>query len=200
MAAAKKAGAKNEDPEVLAQEVADWSKNEWIRGWASMDPTLTDVDLRPYVFVTRDKRGAIGGSQVRRTSRASWNGSWVGNWSPRGAVAEVAKLSPQELDEVFGAVSDQVLQADDLKTEPKGIQGCWSFPNAVPEMERRLLDFGKALDIAKVGVWPVTMVATLKDPALVTEAKAILATWAEQDGNTTLKNGVKAMGSLAKKA
>ena len=51
----------SEEAEVLTQEVADWSKNEWIRGWASMDPTLTDVDLRPYVFVTRDKRGAVGG-------------------------------------------------------------------------------------------------------------------------------------------
>ena len=118
----------------------------------------------------------------------------------RGAVPEVAKLSAQELDEVFGAVSDQVLQVDDLKTEPKGIQGLLVLSERSAEMERRLLDFAKALDISKVGVWPVTMVANLKAPALVTEAKAILASWGEQEGNPTLKNGVKAMGLHVKKA
>jgi hypothetical protein len=199
-AAAKKAGAKNEDPEVLSQEVVDWLKNEWIRGWASMNPALTDVDLRPYVFVTRDKRGAIGGFAGSAHLESVVERLMGGKLVARGAVAEVAKLSPQELDEVFGAVSDQVLQANDLKTEPKGIQGLLVLSERSLEMERRLLDFGKALDVAKVGVWPVTMISTLKDPALVTEAKAILATWAEQDGNTILKTGAKAMGSLAKKA
>lgn len=198
--AAKKAGAKNEDPEVLAQEVADWSKNDWIRGWASMEPTLIDVDLRPYVFVTRDKRGAIGGFAGSAHLESVVERLMGGKLVARGAVAEVGKLSPQELDEVFGAVSDQVLQAGDLKTEPKGIQGLLVLAERSPEMERRLLDFGKSLDIAKVGVWPVTMISTLRDPALVIEAKAILATWAEQDGNPTLRTGAKAMGSLAKKA
>jgi hypothetical protein len=196
---AKKAGAKNEEPEVLAQEVADWSKNEWIRGWASMDPALTDVDLRPYVFVTRDKRGAIGGFAGSAHLESVVERLMGGKLVARGAVAEVAKLSAQELDEVFGAVSDQVLQADNLKTEPKGIQGLLVLAERSPEMERRLLDFAKALDISKVGVWPVTMISTLKDSALVTEAKAILGAWGEQDGNTTLKSGAKAMGSLAKK-
>ena len=197
---AKKVGAKNEEVEVLTQEVADWSKNEWIRGWASMDPTLTDVDLRPYVFVTRDKRGAVGGFAGSAHLESVVERLMGGKLVARGAVAEVAKLSAQELDEVFGAVSDQVLQVDDLKTEPKGIQGLLVLAERSAEMERRLLDFAKALDISKVGVWPVGMVATVKAPALVTEAKAILASWGEQEGNSTLKHGVKAMGLLAKKA
>lgn len=199
-AGAKKAGAKSEDLEVPAQEVVDWSKNEWIRGWASMDPALTDVDLRPYVFVTRDKRGAIGGFAGSAHLESIVERLVGGKLVARSAVAEVAKLSAQELEEVFGAVSEQVLQADDLKTEPKGVQGLMVLAERSPEMGRRLLDFAKTLDVAKVGVWPVAMISTLKDAALVAEAKELLVAWGEQDGNVMLKRGVKAMDALSKKA
>lgn len=195
----KKGGAKAEDSEVLAQEVADWQKNEWIRGWASMEPSLTDVDLRPYVFVTRDKRGTIGGFTNSAHLEGLVERLMGGKLVARGAVAEVAKLLPQELDEVFGAVSDQVLETDDLKTEPKGVQGLMVLAERSPEMGRRLLDFAKSLDISKVGVWPVAMISTLKDAALQIEAKDVVAGWADQDDNAILKRGAKALGSIAKK-
>lgn len=195
----KKGGAKAEDSEVLAQEVADWQKNEWIRGWASMEPSLTDVDLRPYVFVTRDKRGTIGGFTNSAHLEGLVERLMGGKLVARGAVAEVAKLLPQELDEVFGAVSDQVLETDDLKTEPKGVQGLMVLAERSPEMGRRLLDFAKSLDISKVGVWPVAMISTLKDAALQIEAKDVVASWADQDDNVILKRGAMAIGSIAKK-
>ncbi|RZL03830.1 MAG: NTPase KAP [Rubrivivax sp.] len=197
-AGAKKVASKTEDLEVLAQEVVDWQKNEWIRGWASIEPALTDIDLRPYVFVTRDKRGAIGGFANSAHLETIVERLMGGKLVARGAVAEVAKLSPQELDEVFGAVSDKVLEVDDLKTEPKGVQGLMVLAERSPELERRLLDFAKALDISKVGVWPVAMISILKDAALVAEARDILVGWSEQDGNALLKRGAKAMGSIAK--
>ena len=111
------------------------------------------------------------------------------------AVAEVAKLSPQELDEVFGAVADQVLNADDLKAEPKGVQGLLVLAEHGAEMQRRVLDFAKALDVSKVGVWPVGLVSVVRDPALATDAKAVLDGWVAQDGNAMLRRGVQAMGS-----
>lgn len=195
----KKGSAKTEDSEVLAQEVADWQKNEWIRGWASMEPSLTDVDLRPYVFVTRDKRGTIGGFTNSAHLEGLVERLMSGKLVARGAVAEVAKLLPQELDEVFGAVSDQVLETDDLKTEPKGVQGLMVLAERSPEMGRRLLDFAKSLDISKVGIWPVAMISTLKDAALQIEAKDVVAGWADQDDNAILRRGAMAIGSFAKK-
>ena len=42
-------------------EVEDWAKSEWAKGWAANDPPMANIDLRPYVFVTRDKRSSLGG-------------------------------------------------------------------------------------------------------------------------------------------
>ncbi len=195
----KKGGAKAEASEVLAQEVAEWQKNEWIRGWASMEPALADVDLRPYVFVTRDKRGTIGGFTNSAHLESIVERLMGGKLVARGAVAEVAKLLPQELDEVFGAISYQVLETDDLKKEPKGVQGLMVLAECSPEMGRRLLDFAKSLDISKVGVWPVAMISTFKDAALQNEAKEVVTTWAEQNDNEILSRGAKAMVSIPRR-
>ena len=195
----KKDGAEAEASEELTQEVVDWQKNEWICGWASMEPSLTDVDLRPYVFVTRDKRGTIGGFTNSAHLEGIVERLMGGKLVARGAVAEVAKLLPQELDEVFGAVSDQVLATDDQKAEPKGVQGLMVLAERSPEMGRRLLDFAKSLDISKVGVWPVAMISTLKDATLQIEAKEVVASWGDRDDNAILKRGAKAIGTIAKK-
>lgn len=44
-----------------AAELEEWSRSDWINGWAAIEPGLGDVDLRPYVFATRDKRSYLGG-------------------------------------------------------------------------------------------------------------------------------------------
>lgn len=196
---AKRVDGAKVDTDALMTDAAEWAKNEWVRGWASMEPALGEVDLRPYMFVTRDKRGASGGFSGSAHLEAVVERLMGGKMVARGAVAEVAKLSPQELDEVFGAVADQVLEAEDLKAEPKGVQGLIVLAERGAEMQRRVLDFAKSLDVSKVGVWPVGLVSIVKDPALLMEAKAVLDGWANQDGNTMLKRGVLAMGSLGKK-
>ena len=46
----------------IPKEVNDWLGTEWVKNWGKMDPSLIGVDLRPYMFVTRDKRSYFGGA------------------------------------------------------------------------------------------------------------------------------------------
>ncbi|WP_081893152.1 MULTISPECIES: Qat anti-phage system ATPase QatA [unclassified Serratia (in: enterobacteria)] len=50
------------DKETVAEhpDINEWLKNEWVVGWAGIEPTLANEDLRPYVFVTRDKQSTFG--------------------------------------------------------------------------------------------------------------------------------------------
>lgn len=183
----------SEDSTVTSPEVAEWMRNEWIKGWATMDPPLTGVDLRPYVFVTRDKRGSLGGYTASAHLEGLVERLMGGKLVARGCVPDVAKLSAQELDEVFSAVSERVMQAESLKSEPGGIQGLMVLSERSTEMGRRLLDFTSDLEPAKVGVWAVGVVANIKDPILLADAKAQLADWGAQDENALLKNAVALM-------
>lgn len=42
---AEKKGTKTGTAEPLSGEALEWEKNEWIRGWVSITPTLKDIDL-----------------------------------------------------------------------------------------------------------------------------------------------------------
>src|SRR3546814_9628393 len=47
---------------VPATEVSlpDWPNLEWAKQWGAIDPPLSENDLRPYVFVTGDRRSGFG--------------------------------------------------------------------------------------------------------------------------------------------
>ncbi|OYT93525.1 MAG: NTPase KAP [Burkholderiales bacterium PBB3] len=195
----KQSAAKSGDATALSQEATDWMKVEWIKGWAAIDPPLSDVDLRPYVFVTRDKRGSLGGLAVSAHLENLIERLMGGKIAARSCVAEVSKLSPQELDDVFTAVSDQALQADDLSTEPSGIQGLMVLSEHTPEMGRRLIEFAKSLNLPKVGLWPANMVANIKHPQLLGDVNSLISQWVEQTESTKLRTAAKLVLDLAKK-
>lgn len=194
-----KTSAKINEQEALSQDVVDWIKVEWIKGWAAIDPPLFDVDLRPYVFVTRDKRGSLSGVAASAHLEGLVERLMGGKIAARSCVAEVSKLSPQELDEVFTSVSDQAIQVEELTSEPHGIQGLMVLSEHTPEMGRRLLEFAKSLNLTKVGVWPANMVANIKHPTLIGDAKAILSGWAEQTESSKLRTAAKLVQDLARK-
>jgi predicted KAP-like P-loop ATPase len=35
--------------------VATWIKDDWLKEWSTMEPYLTEVDLKPYFYLTRDR-------------------------------------------------------------------------------------------------------------------------------------------------
>ena len=76
-----------------ATDAVDWSKNEWARGWAVIDPPLKGIDLRPYVFVTRDKRGALGGLVAASHLEALVERLMGPRMMARQSAQEVAKLT-----------------------------------------------------------------------------------------------------------
>ncbi|MDR5797978.1 P-loop NTPase fold protein [Caballeronia sp. LZ008] len=197
--AGSKSSAKEDVAEAMSQEVADWLKNEWVKGWAVIDPSLTDIDLRPYVFVTRDKRGSLGGFAASAHLEAIVDRLSKNKLTARAAVDDVGRLSAQELDEVFSAVAERVMQSDEMKGEPDGVQGLIVLSERSTEMAHRLVEFASTLDIGKVGVWPVGMVANIKAAEVVPEAKALLSEWSEQTENPKLKQAVGLMTSIGKR-
>ena len=110
-------------PPPLPAEAAEWDKNEWAKGWAAIDPPLADVDLRPYVFVTRDKRSSLGGLAAASHLEGLVEKLMGPPLMVRGAAGEIGKLSGPEPEEVFEAIRGRVLQDDSFDTKPKGVDG-----------------------------------------------------------------------------
>lgn len=182
--------------QAIAPEVAEWDKNQWARGWASIEPALTGVDLRPYVFVTRDKRSSLGGSVAVSHLEELVEKLMGPPLSVRAASVELGKLSGAEPEEVFEAIRGRILQEDSFAKKPKGVDGLVRLVEIHPQLQRKLLDFVRDLPTNKVQAWAASSWNTCFKDAFATEFQGLLAGWAEQDENTTLKKAAQGILKL----
>jgi predicted KAP-like P-loop ATPase len=183
----------------IAPEVEEWDKNEWVKSWAAIDPPLTGIDLRPYVFVTRDKRSSLSGL----IASSHLEGLIEKLMGPRmmvtGANQEIAKLSGPEPEEVFEAIRGRIFQDDAFIKEPRGVQGLIAVVTVHTSLQRRLLDLVRALPTAKVGAWAATSWGTcLSEPSVVSDFQSILNDWAVQTENRVLQAAAQGVIGLKK--
>lgn len=187
-------------PPSLPAEAAEWDKNEWAKGWATIDPLLADVDLRPYVFVTRDKRSSLGGLAAASHLEGLVDKLMGPSLMVRGAAGEVGKLTGPEPEEVFEAIRGRILQEDAFDTKPKGVDGLVRLVETHPALQRRLLDFVRELPLGKVKAWAASSWGVcFTDAGVATEFQTVLRGWAEQGDNTVLQTAAKGIAAMTRK-
>jgi len=199
---AAKAGRRpaREAPPSLPAEAAEWDKNEWAKSWATIDPPLADVDLRPYVFVTRDKRSSLGGLAAASHLEGLVDKLMGPLLMVRGAAGEVGKLTGPEPEEVFEAIRGRILQEDAFDTKPKGVDGLVRLVETHPALQRRLLDFIRELPVGKVKAWAASSWgACFTDVGVATEFQTVLRGWTEQGDNTVLQTAAKGIAAMTRK-
>lgn len=184
-------------PAPLPAEADEWMKNEWAKTWAAIDPALADHDLRPYVFVTRDKRSSLGGLVAASHLEDLVDKLMGPTLMVRGASDQVGKLTGPEPEEVFEAIRGRVLQEDSFTSKPKGIDGLIKVVELHPALQRRLLDFLRELPVPKIGAWAVSSWGTcFPDAAVSGEFQTLVQGWAEQTDNATLQATAKAVSQF----
>lgn len=177
-----------EPTERLPPEAEEWLKGDWAKAWAAIDPPLGDVDLRPYVFVTRDKRGYFGGLLAAGHLEALVERLMQPRLGANAARPELSKLTGAEPEQVFDALSGRVLQSDNLKVKPRGVDGLVLLVEVHPGLQRRLLGFVRDLPAATLGSWAATSWGTcLVESAVAVEFAQVQRGWAEQTENDTLR-------------
>lgn len=184
-------------PAPLPAEATEWEKNEWAKGWAAIDPPLTGVDLRPYVFVTRDKRSSLGGLAAASHLEGLVEKLMGPTMMVRGAIGEIAKLTGPEPEEVFEAIRGRIFQEDNFAAKPKGADGLARLVEAHPALQRRLLEFIRELPVTKVGSWAASSWgACFTDTGIAAEYQTTLRSWAEQTENSILQKAAQGIRKL----
>ena len=172
---------------------------EWAKQWAAIAPPLAGHDLRPYVFVTRDRRSVFGavtslGGLDELVAKLLGSPLQV-----RQVSAEVARLQPLEAEQVFDALRAKVRDAEELAEEPAGARGLAEISRHHPFLRRALLAFLKDLPISRLGPWVVTgWAGTFAEKGVKAEFDSLLDAWAKQDENRPLKAAATAATKLGK--
>lgn len=157
------AGRKSKEPPLEASP-PEWPNIEWAKQWASIDPPLAEHDLRPYVFVTRDRSvfGAVTPLAGLDELVIKLQGTPL---LIRQASAEVARLQPLDAERVFDALQAAVRDAEDLVAEPAGVRGLAEVARHHSFLQHSLIAFLKDLSFSKlVGTWAVGQVVVAAAP------------------------------------
>ena len=168
---------------------------EWAKQWAKIEPSLAEYDLRPYVFVTRDRRSLFGivaslGELDELLTRLQGPALQV-----RQVSDTVARLEAKDAEHLFDALRAKVTATEDLKVEPSGVQGLIEICHHHGFLQTSLVAMLKSLPVSRIGPWALSgwrRAFTTHDTKHA--FKALVSDWANQNENQELKTAAE--GSL----
>lgn len=167
--------------------MAEWSASPQIRAWAKVRPSLAAIDLRPYLFVTKDRKDYFGASSALGHLAGVVEKLFGAKLAVQGLEPELRSLKPLEAAQVFEAVRARVMGADAFQTIPPGIDGLAVLVKAHSILQTNMLDLLEALPAERCGAWPVSgWSGVITEPAHVTRLNGLIERWAET-GSKPLK-------------
>lgn len=186
---ADKKGSKKEEV-IQSTETTKWLERNWLKRWLQLEPKLANEDLRPYVFVARDKRLLVSAS-VQGGLEALISKLCGSQLQIRAAETEVKALSAADAGIVFNGLRERVLSVGSFNTAPQGINGLAIVAKHHPYYQRELVALLESFDPSNLGLW------VLKGwNESITDAQArgklieVMRSWEEQNDNKMLKSAV----------
>jgi hypothetical protein len=173
---------------------AEWLSSQPILAWAKVQPPIANEDLRPYLFVTKDRKDFFGAG-IALGHLAPLVEKLLG---PKLAVQrlepELRQIAPPEAARIFEAIRSRVVGSDALDTQPPGIDGLSVLVRAQPALQHSLVDLLEALPPNRCGSWAVSgWEGVIADPAVILRFEQLLQRWSTSS-NPMLK--VTAGGAL----
>jgi len=159
--------------------LAEWLSSHPILAWAKVQPPLASVDLRPYLFVTKDRKDYFGAG-VALGHLAPLVEKLLGpKLSVQRLESELKQLVPPEAAQIFEAIRSRIAGSDTLETQPPGIDGLAVLVRAQPSLQNGLVDLLEAIPPNRCGSWVVSgWEGVITDVAAVLRFEQLLQRWA----------------------
>ncbi|MBU1386906.1 MAG: KAP family NTPase [Proteobacteria bacterium] len=188
---AKVETSKTTDVSPITTETAflsEWKASQSILTWAQVQPPLGEIDFRPYLFVTKDKKDYFGPASILGHLAAVAEKLFGPKFSVQALDSELKQLAQPEAEKIFEAIRTKIMSGDDFDTQPAGIDGMVVLVKAQPSLQNRLLDFLDALPCERCGAWVVGgWKGVLKDPDSITRFDRLVDGWSKVTNNRMLQ-------------
>jgi hypothetical protein len=173
-------------------DIEKWLERDWLKRWLTIQPPIGNIDLRPYVFVARDKRllAGAGGSGGLDGLIAKLCGSQL---EVRAAEPEVKTLTSGDAETVFAALRERVLGAGSFTNPPQGIDGLSIVAKHHANLQGEIVKLLGSLDPKVVGLWVLKgWNESITETKAKRELQDVIQGWTNQDDNKLLKQGASA--------
>lgn len=183
----KEADNKGSKDKPIDSVIEKWIERAWLKRWLKIQPTLSEIDLRPYVFVARDKHplASLVGLGGLEGLIAKLCGSQL---EIRATEPEVKALLPGDVDAVFAALRERVLGAGSFTNAPQGINGLSIVAKHHARLQSEVVRLLGSLDHRGLGIWVVKgWNESITEEAAKRELQELIQAWANQEENKLLK-------------
>jgi predicted KAP-like P-loop ATPase len=175
-----------------------WQKSEWVKLWATIPPQLSNEDLRPYIFATRDKRAYFGGGAAASHLDGLVDSLMRPAIALKASEAQVSALNSSEAEQVFDALRTRIIQADGLQEKPPGFDGLLLVAKSRPELQPKVVAMLESLPVRKLGTWVLTgLTQFLTEAKARTQHQEWVKKLAAQTENITLQSAAVALGKMS---
>ena len=185
----------------ISDDEDSWLDREWIQRWVAIEPKIGGVDLRPYIFVARDKRllASVGTTDVLESLIKSLLGKQL---EVRTVEQDVKELSQSDARIVFSKLCERIVLVDDMKKEPPGMAGIAVLAKHHKAFQSELVSFLGGLEPISIGAWVVRgWNETITESRAGQELQSLFEKWARQDNNKILSKAASiALNSIPQEA
>lgn len=195
--APEKAPAKSKTPEAPKIEqvkplsesptLAEWLSSSQCTSWARLDPSLAQVDLRPYLFVTKDRKDYFSGSSALGHLAAVVEQLFGPKMAVQALENDLKRLVAMEAAQVCDTICGRIIAGDSFDTQPAGVEGLSVLVRAQPSLQGSLLTFLERLPADRLGAWAVQgWTGVITTPDANARLQKLLEGW-KTSGGTMLK-------------
>lgn len=134
-------------------KIKEWINSDDIKKWILTEPTLSDVDLRPYFFASKEKNDYFFNQVKSDRLRDLIDRLMSTTMNIANAKDEIEKLTEEEALRVFDILYAKILAQSNTANKPKGIDGIISLVKLHHELESNLIKLIETFETKKVGAW-----------------------------------------------
>jgi hypothetical protein len=134
----------------------EWLSSQPVLAWARVQPMLASVDLRPYLFVTKDRKDYFGAGVALGHLTPLVDKLLGPKLSVQRFESDLRALPPNEASQVFEALRGRILGSETLETAPSGVDGLAVLVRVQPTLQNSLVDLLEAVPPNRAGVWIAT--------------------------------------------
>ncbi|WP_256389150.1 Qat anti-phage system ATPase QatA [Vibrio vulnificus] len=163
----------------------DVQKDDWLGNWVKIEPALSDINLAPYFFLTREKVKFIGLAQsselIERALKLLSGDALV----VAGAQSTVEQLSSDDAGKLMDLLITKIQSTSSGPKVPDYYHGAILLCKCFKDLQLKLLKGIAEIPERKIGTWVVSgwERAELTEEARK-ELKELLKDWCESENKT----------------
>lgn len=177
--------------EVKAPEsglVSEWLSSKEILAWMTIEPSLDSEDLRPYLFVSKDRKDYFGSTTALGHLSSIAEKLFGNKLAVQTLTSDLQLLSAPEAAQLFEAVRGRIISTADFSVQPAGIDGLVVLVQSHPELQDSLVDFLEGLPVDSLGVWVVKgWNAAVTNQDAQKRLSSLMDKWGQSESNPILK-------------